>query len=181
MPASEYDYLCSIVLSRLPQDEDDVDQALARPTVWDLDYRDHLVEQAVIRATGITPERWLGLNQLERLPYLRETIRALESPPAPPAAARPADTILSLGDRQYQVEGHSLIVCVTDTEENVLQALAKYPAMDEPALRKRTNMENAAKILRDLRKKYGGLFADAIKVPGGKGRGGYSAVVKPAR
>jgi hypothetical protein len=87
--------------------------------------------------------------------------------------------IISLGNRQYRIGDYPPVI-VTDNEDTVLQALAEQPAMDEPALRERSGLENAAKILRDLRTKYKRIFQAAVRTPGRKGQGGYYAVIKSA-
>jgi hypothetical protein len=96
---------------------------------------------------------------------------------APGVAATPV--IYSHGDKQYSTDGKNPIR-VSENEENVLQVFSKYQAVKEPDLVKMANLENAAKVFRDLGKKYNGVFKDALIPPGGKGKGGYRATVKPA-
>jgi hypothetical protein len=91
--------------------------------------------------------------------------------PKAPALGGP---ILSLGDGKYRI-GDLPPVIVTDREDNVLQALAEHQVLDEPGLRKRSGIEEAAKVLLALRTKYDGRFASAIQCPGRRGNGGYVA------
>jgi hypothetical protein len=81
--------------------------------------------------------------------------------------------IVSLGDRQYRI-GKNTPLTVTPPHDAVLKAFIKRPTMDEPTLRNLANgLDEPAKALRDLRKKYGGQFAPAITLPGRKSQGGY--------
>jgi hypothetical protein len=95
------------------------------------------------------------------------------APPADPAC------IASPGDRQYQIGPQALTV-VSEREDTVLQAFLDQTAMDHPTLIERTEYEDAARILRGLAEKYGGAFAPAIFLPGGKGRGGYRVTIRRA-
>jgi hypothetical protein len=83
------------------------------------------------------------------------------------------DTIVSLGDRQYRI-GARAPRAVTASEDAVLNAFINHPAMDDPKLKiQAKGVTEPGKTLRDLRKKYDGEFAPAIKLPGKKGKGGY--------
>jgi hypothetical protein len=84
--------------------------------------------------------------------------------------------ILYHGDRRYQVsEGQPFVV--TENEDNVLQAFLGAPALDQKMLIRRSGMNDAARSLRALCKKYDGVMASAIRLPGRKGRGGYRVQV----
>jgi hypothetical protein len=88
-------------------------------------------------------------------------------------------TILSLGGRCYRI-GASRPVTVTRRENDILLAFLRQPAMDKGQLAEVTGYaaEDAVKVLRELRRKYDGLFAPAIVMPGGRGQGGYHVAIR---
>ena len=103
---------------------------------------------------------------------------ALQSPPiAVPALQGPARTIIFQRDGVYLVGQDT--IRVTESEDNVLQAFLEQPAMTKDELIARSGVDKAVDILRALRtkKKYGGVFAAAITIPGGRGQGGYRVQV----
>lgn len=71
-------------------------------------------------------------------------------------------------------------VAVSTNERNVLQSFVGMPAMSGPTLASRSGVEYADRVLRTLRGKYGGMFRDAIALPGGKNKGGYRVTVVEA-
>jgi hypothetical protein len=111
------------------------------------------------------------------------TMELLQHPePAPwrpdPPAAR--DEIISLGkldDGRYGI-GDADPVTVTDIEDSVLQAFLSAPSMSAPQLVTKISDDRAPRVLGRLRKKYGGIFAPAIRCPGKKGQGGYSVRIR---
>jgi hypothetical protein len=117
------------------------------------------------------------------LDLLDETVETLEGPPPPP------DCILWLGDRRYTVGNHPPVT-VAETEHRVLQAFLgnppktpPVPSMDRKNLWTWSGLpqENAAPtVLRNLCKKHGGIFAPAIRLPGGRGKGGYTVTIRAA-
>jgi hypothetical protein len=150
---------------------------------------------AVCKATkGMTPEYWKTLGPVAREPWLVETIAALEQPgrdlaPAPNATPQRGESdadhlppqrpgMWYRGNRVYQVAGCEP-VAVTTQEDTVLQAFLETPAMDDETLVDRSGYGHAAKILRGLAAKYAG-FDKAIRLPGGKGQGGYYIDLKDA-
>lgn len=95
-------------------------------------------------------------------------------PPDPP------DTIIRCGDQSYRIN-NAAALRVSDNEDTVLQAFLGNETLDEPALRKASGLTNpgvAAKILRELATKYDQQFAPAIRLPGGKGKGGYNVRIR---
>jgi len=86
-------------------------------------------------------------------------------------------TIRALGNKLYQVSGHEPRQ-VSDRENNVLQAFVRQPVMDQSTLVRVSGEDNAAKMLRNLRRKHDGMWAEAIHLPGRKGRGGYRVHVE---
>jgi hypothetical protein len=96
--------------------------------------------------------------------------------PVPPGRA-PDDIIWHVGERQYRVGKWSGLV--SDAEDDVLQTFVDQPAQDRATLMARSGREDPGRVLRDLRKKYGGVFAAAVHPPGKKGRGGYCVRVEP--
>lgn len=107
-------------------------------------------------------------------------VRWLRSKVSPLGSRDGLKTIYYLGGTTYRVEGHDPVV-VTDREHFVLQAFLEdgTGAVSSRRLSELTRLEqtDVIKILKGLRKKYGGMFAAAISLPGGKGRGGYRARV----
>jgi hypothetical protein len=93
-------------------------------------------------------------------------------------AGAPADVIVWLGGREYRAGGGPPRV-VTDREDTVLQTFRKYPALSLSELASRSGYDaaTALSVLRRLRKKYDGNFADAIHFPGRPRTGGYHVKV----
>jgi hypothetical protein len=98
------------------------------------------------------------------------------------AAAMAGVTIHYLGNRAYRV-GKLPPCTVTDREDCLFQAFIGNPALDLPTLSELSGLsaEGIPAIVRGLRKKYDGRFRNAIKPPGGKGKGGYVARVVGAQ
>jgi hypothetical protein len=90
----------------------------------------------------------------------------------------PRGVIWFWGDQRYQVGRRK--VEVTGREDNVLQAFLDWPRLGKKRLEDRSGEDDPVTVLRRLRKKYDGLFAAVISLPGKKCRGGYSADVRPA-
>ena len=69
-----------------------------------------------------------------------------------------------MGEQVYRVDG-KLPLPVTEKEDDVLQAFIGLQAMKEKTLIDRTGDgdPNAARTFRNLRKKYNGYFADALR------------------
>jgi hypothetical protein len=86
--------------------------------------------------------------------------------------------IVRLWEGVYLPPGGGFSVAVDDAEDDVLTAFIERPAMRLPALVDATGHEHAHKILARLTWKYDGRFAPAIRLPGGKGRGGYSVLIR---
>jgi hypothetical protein len=64
---------------------------------------------------------------------------------------------------------------VTPEEDNLLQTfLQSRKAMETRDVTDKSGVTNASRVIRRLRKGYGGMFADAIRTPAGgkKGAGG---------
>jgi hypothetical protein len=113
----------------------------------------------------------------------KELARFLRRHAAPPPCQLgdngndPPDCVISMGERQYRINGSDPLV-VTAPEDCVLKAFLGQPAMDEPTLKLKTKIEEAAKVLRALEKGYGKVFAPAIRLAGKKGTGGYHVRIK---
>lgn len=78
-----------------------------------------------------------------------------------------------LRDGQLFVENEPFRL--TDPESNVLDAIAVHGAMEKGDLENKSGRPDAVAILKRLREKYAAL---KIRIPGGKGKGGYWANVK---
>jgi hypothetical protein len=115
--------------------------------------------------------------------YLRTALLALRQrieidPPTeqyPPEVA----VIRSRGERNYSI-GRSPEVIVTVREDIVLLAFLEKPTMDHKQLVEKAGYPDSPRILDSLRTKYNGIFAEAIRLPGGKGKGGYHVSIAPA-
>jgi hypothetical protein len=106
-----------------------------------------------------------------------------------PGAETPV-VIISLGGCQYAVAGQTYRV--TDAENAVLQAFLPAAgaqlgdstgtvALSQGDLIDKTGWNHAPKVLKKLLSKYNRAFAPAIRLPGGKGQGGYTVGIKRAR
>lgn len=91
-------------------------------------------------------------------------------------ASAPDNVIVSMGNRQYRVGAGGPVV-LTDRQDAVLQAFLDQPAMDNRMLVGTSKVDDAAKVLRDIRNKYPS-FAAAIRVPGRKNSGGYRVAIR---
>src|SRR5262249_8839191 len=99
---------------------------------------------------------------------------------APSPVSTEVNPIIALGDRCYRV-GQSEPLRVEDREDAVLQGFLRSPAMSKPKLASVIGYEaeTVIAILRALKgtprrpAKYSGVFAAAITLPGGRGKGGY--------
>ena len=90
----------------------------------------------------------------------------------------PANTIIFRGGGAYAIG--TQVVRVTESEDCVLQAFLEKPAMAKDQLIARAGFDKAVDVLRALLTKYDGVFAEAITMPGGRGRGGYRVQVAKA-
>jgi hypothetical protein len=90
-----------------------------------------------------------------------------------PTGGKDAATIISLGKRQYQI-GNAPPVTVEDNDDTVLQVFLEQATMHGPTLIAKAGFDRAPRVLNALKtKKYGGIFAPAIRCPKKKGTGGY--------
>lgn len=90
---------------------------------------------------------------------------------------REPTAILSLGERQYRV-GNALPVTLEENEDSVLQAFLEQASMNGPTLISKAGFDDAPRVLRNLRKKYGGIFSANITLPSKKGQGGYRVAIR---
>jgi hypothetical protein len=119
-------------------------------------------------------------RKIEEMLLAHETTQADAAGPGyAPGKKRRQPTIYGDGKGNYRV-GRGECVCVSEDEDTILQAFSECHTMDTAKLKERSGIvtSDASRIVRGLRKKYGGRFAPAIRTPGKKGRGGYHAVVK---
>jgi hypothetical protein len=114
------------------------------------------------------------LNQLRK--EITSTTPAGGHLPEAPAPPEPA-IIIGLGNRRYKIGKH-LTVTVTPIEDYVLCALAEHGSLDSAALDTASGVSDARKILVALKKKYDGIFTEAIRMPGGRGQGGYRVSIQ---
>src|SRR5262249_52134326 len=78
------------------------------------------------------------------------------------------------GNRQYASSGCTSPQTLTEREDSVLQAFLGRTSMDLATLKELSGEQEAARILKRLTRNYGGAFAPSIRLPGRKGKGGYS-------
>jgi hypothetical protein len=97
----------------------------------------------------------------------------------PAIVTPPAGTIWLVGEGYYMVGGWDGVV--NDAEDNVLQAFIKQKAQNGPTLKRTSGENDPGRVLRALRRKYGGAFADAIHLAVRKGRRGYVVCVEDRR
>jgi hypothetical protein len=120
----------------------------------------------------VTPDRYLHTTRKQWYTFLEKVKTSAGS------TAR----IIAMGRRQYRVGEHSPIT-VSQREDTILQAFLKpapLATMDYRTLCDRSGYEDAHRILKGLKTKYKGVFAPAIILPGGKGKGGYAVNIAPA-
>ncbi len=85
-----------------------------------------------------------------------------------------------LGEKAYSI-GSSAPITVTYPEHAILQEFIATPSLDTEQLQTKAGNERAPRILGQLTKKYNAIFAPAIRLPGGKGKGGYHVSIQDAR
>jgi hypothetical protein len=136
------------------------------------------------RQAMLLVRRWLRLKECER--QERERVAKAIKPllaalPKPALGRNPphAPTIWHHGDRAYSRDGINSLV-VTEEEDNVLQTfLESGRAMQTRAIEDKSGVTNVSRVIGRLREGYEGVFADAIRTPGGKkGAGGYHIRVR---
>jgi len=96
-------------------------------------------------------------------------------------ASRPVSqtSIISHGNKSYSVGDDGPKLTVTPSEDCVLQAfIESRTSLDTDSLIKLSGVQRAAETLRKLTTKYDGVFGKFITRPGGKGRGGYSVIIR---
>jgi hypothetical protein len=86
------------------------------------------------------------------------------------------NTILSIGQRRYCIGG-SPAVTVEENEDAVLQAFLEESPLDKNGLIDKAGFLEAPRVLKRLTTKHDGRLAPAIKLPGARGRGGYSVAI----
>jgi hypothetical protein len=115
--------------------------------------------------------RW-ALSTCEGSQFRRATTRG-----------EPQPTLKALGKRAYQLGAGKPFV-LTPRESDVLEAFVRQPAMDERTLVKESGREDAASILRALRKKRvnGAVnyLRHVIHCPGRKSAEGYRVAIEEA-
>jgi hypothetical protein len=70
---------------------------------------------------------------------------------------------------------------VSSTEDELLTKFIGCPAHSESTLRTDVSVSNIAQAFKRLRQRYGRYFEKAVRVPGGKSKGGYHAIVQMSR
>jgi hypothetical protein len=88
--------------------------------------------------------------------------------------------ILRVGPNCWLPPGGRWPLSLTFREDCVLQTFLTRPCLSLPELEKVSGVSHAAKVLTRLAEKYDRAFAPALRLPGGKGRGGYGANVRVA-
>jgi len=89
--------------------------------------------------------------------------------------------IWSHGGSAYSRDGADSYAVNTE-EDNILQSfLESGKAMDSSTLTDKSGVTNIARVMKRLQGGYGGIFSDAIRLPGKKGTGGYFACVRTLR
>lgn len=88
----------------------------------------------------------------------------------------PSPAVVYLGDATYRLPGVPLAVVLTFIEDCVLRAFLGREAMGLRQLITRSGVPHADRVLRRLFSKYPSL-ADAGRLAGKKGRGGYALLV----
>jgi hypothetical protein len=100
----------------------------------------------------------------------------------PPSPAPDLPTIWHHGDGAYSRDQANPFI-VTPEEHNVLETfLESGRAMETRDIAHESGVKNVSRVIRGLREKYGGQFAEAIRTPpeGKKGKGGYFIRVRSA-
>jgi hypothetical protein len=130
--------------------------------------REEELERALMR-TGLPPARTDSpVEEVQSTSGQNDTLN------------RESTTIVYLKEKAYFI-GNSDPITVTDSEHAILQEFIAVPSMDAEMLQSKAGNDRAPRILRNLTRKYDGAFATAIRLPGGKGKGGYHVSVKAAR
>jgi hypothetical protein len=88
-----------------------------------------------------------------------------------------SNVILYFGEALYKI-GSTSPKTLEFTEDTVLQAFLERPNMQTEMLKNTSGITKAPEVLRNLAKKYDGIFAPAIDLPGKKGRGGYTVRIR---
>ena len=110
---------------------------------------------------------------------IEDRLRWLKTPDHGVNAARAADIPTLLDDGIVRVGANHLRL--DQSEAAVLSDLVKMQSANLPDLKLATGNDYPARVLKTLRKKYNGVLSPFIRLPGGKGRGGYSTTIVDGR
>lgn len=113
-------------------------------------------------------------NLKEFLDTLAGRLFALEDWPFDAAPA--SRQIVHHGGRSFSIGTHES-VDVTEPQKSVLLSFVGRVTQSIADIKHHSHVPWPNRELNALRKKYGGIFADAIHLPGGKGKGGYRVAV----
>ncbi|MBS0265426.1 MAG: hypothetical protein JSS02_26055 [Planctomycetes bacterium] len=84
--------------------------------------------------------------------------------------------IIHHSDNIFSIANHPQ-TALSDNEANVLITFVDRPTQTLTQLTRYSGVDDAARILTALKKRYDGIFAPAIHLPGGKGKGGYRVAI----
>jgi hypothetical protein len=136
----------------------------ARPTILRLWAQATAIQELLCWRCPAPPERPERPEEFGRaVAALRDWARSIETPKA----------LVWLGDRQYQIGAHPAVT-LEQNEHDILQAMLNAPGntLNKLTLVRLSGYDDASRVLGRLRKKYGGIFVNAIQCPGARGRGG---------
>jgi hypothetical protein len=97
----------------------------------------------------------------------------------PPKEEPAPDSIVFVKAGVYRI-GDGEPIKVEESDDDVLRAFLDTPAMNRPQLTEHFGDGNAPRVLKRLTKKYGGVFARHIRLPGKRGQGGYHVNIRRA-
>ncbi len=131
---------------------------------------DELRKRGWTNAPCEPPDEFISFRSARiKMMELREWMRSAE--------AVEFKTVIAMGNGCYRISD-SRVFRVSEDEDAVLSAFLEFPAMEEKELNTNSGVGRARDVLCDLKRKYGGAFASAIHLPGGKGKGGYHVSIR---
>ncbi|MFQ5732840.1 MAG: hypothetical protein ACE5KM_12910 [Planctomycetaceae bacterium] len=89
-------------------------------------------------------------------------------------------TVVFHGNHCYSV-GDGEPLRLDDNDSYVLQSFLDAPAQNKAEIEKKAGVPRPHEILKRLTTKYNGVFRTAIRLPGGKGKGGYRVTIRRAQ
>lgn len=178
--STEWVTLCTKLKRRLRQLQQFVDEV--PPTLWDILFAGR---DGGGLGGQMQPEVWREYEAqrhtfvLEQLANIKRAFARTQPPVQSSSSESTMATIWFHGQQNYSIDRTNKYK-VSEQFDNILQAFFEYPyAMETEDLEDRSGVTNASRAMKELVTWNNGIFKAAIRIPGGKRKGGYFVRVQP--